>query len=244
MQKRHGFTLAEVLITLGIIGIIAEITIPTLMLKMLEQQTAGMLKKEYSVLSSAYTLAVQENGTPDNWNLGGSDDPTGAMNILNMLSPYMKIVKTCGNDTGCFPTGYKLLNGTFRGSDFDTYTPYAKAQLADGSIFFTFVRDANCAMQRGSSLALLNLCGAIGVDINGFKGPNQDGHDFFQFYITKYGLVPVGTQQEYDTYNSFATSCQDTTKVGYGCAAWVIYNENMDYLHCSTLSWNGPTKCQ
>lgn len=30
---------------------------------------------------------------------------------------------------------------------------------------------------------------------------------------------------------------------GGGCTAWVIFNENMDYLHCDDLSWNGKTKC-
>lgn len=31
---------------------------------------------------------------------------------------------------------------------------------------------------------------------------------------------------------------------GYGCAALVIYNENMDYLYCDDLSWNGKKQCK
>lgn len=244
LMKKRAFTLAEVLITLGILGIVMEMTIPTLMQNMVEKNTTTMLKKEYSILSSAYTLAVQENGTPDQWSLGGYDDQQGALNILKNLSPTLKIIKNCGTDMGCWPdVMYKRLSNTNH-ENVDETTGRAKAQLADGSLIAVYVRDAGCAQPRGGSLALSNVCGGIEIDINGFKSPNKNGYDFFQFYLTKYGIVPLGTPQESDSFNSFATSCQDTTKTGWGCAAWVIYNENMDYLHCSNLSWSGPTKCQ
>jgi len=67
---QQGFTLAEVLITLGIIGIIAEMTIPTLVQKADERAIIVALKKNYSVLSSAYKLAENDEGTPDNWDIG------------------------------------------------------------------------------------------------------------------------------------------------------------------------------
>lgn len=31
---------------------------------------------------------------------------------------------------------------------------------------------------------------------------------------------------------------------GRNCTAWLLYNENMDYLHCDDLSWTGKTKCK
>lgn len=56
--------------------------------------------------------------------------------------------------------------------------------------------------------------------------------------------MPMGTDS--DSTNSFENSCNINTKSklnGYGCTAWVIYNENMDYLRCNDLSWNGKIKC-
>lgn len=45
-----------------------------------------------------------------------------------------------------------------------------------------------------------------------------------------------------DTENPFS-NCNKSNS-GAGCAAWVIYNENMDYLYCNNLSWDGKTTCK
>lgn len=246
MKGNFGFTLAEVLITLGILGIVMEMTIPTLMQNMAEKQTAGMLKKEYSILSQAYTRAVQENGTPDTWQLIGGSSGPGAVNMLNILKSNLKIIKNCGTGTGCLPNvTYKYLNkGDWYNEDSDASC--AKAQLADGSLIRIWIRDKDCGGTSGSTLALNNICANVFVDINGFKNPNQIGMDTFFFHITKYGVVPAGINTEDgDSTYSFKDTCKDkTTGSGQGCTAWVLYNDNMDYLHCNNLSWTGPTKCQ
>ena len=69
MSKR-GFTLAEVLITLGIIGIVAALTIPTLISKYQERVTITRLKESYSMLAQAYQFAVNKNGSPTSWKFG------------------------------------------------------------------------------------------------------------------------------------------------------------------------------
>lgn len=60
MRRRFAFTLAEVLITLGIIGVVAAMTIPVLVQKYKEQATVTRVKKFYSVFSQAYTMAINE----------------------------------------------------------------------------------------------------------------------------------------------------------------------------------------
>lgn len=237
-----GFTLAEVLITLGIIGIVAQMTIPTLMNSVQEQVFRTSLKKTFSVVSSAYTQAIQENGPPNTWKLVASQSPVGAKAILDALSPSLRITKNCGNDPGCFPSGlYKMLTGAQTGDDFDGNPEYAKAILADGSIIATF--------SFGTCLNAIpgfdkSICGQLYVDANGVKKPNKWGEDMFVFYFLEQGpILPRGTLPE----GNFDTQCRDKkTHNVWSCAAWVIYNENMDYLKdCgSTLSWDGPTKCQ
>lgn len=248
-QRYKAFTLAEVLIVLGIIGIVAECLIPTLIQDVNEKDTVGMLKKEYSILSQAYTFAVMQNGDPTNWSLGSTlADPNGASNLLNILSPILKIVKNCGvaTNSDCYPSsGYTAENGTTNIlSDGST----GKAVLADGSTVYTYIYNGACNYGMGSG-SLQNACGEISVDINGRKGPNKLGVDAFIFYLTKNGISPVGTAL--DTAFSFDGFCKDKSKgliegMGYngaGCTAWVLYNENMDYLHCSDLSWDGKHKC-
>lgn len=241
-NKKHisliAFTLAEVLIVLGIIGIICEMTIPTLVQSTREQVAAAQLKKTYSTLSQAFNLAVQANGTPDNENWGNN-----STDVFNKLIPYLKVTKNCGTGPGCFPPNvlYRKLDGgvDYDEAVFDTDTRYSRIQLNDGSsIAFFYV----------SWLAGSNDYGQFCIDINGPKPPNKYGIDVFIFEMFKDRINPCGTK--INGHYSFPENCTkdgdpnaSPTRNGLGCAAWVIYNGNMDYLHCSNLSWNGPTKC-
>lgn len=67
MKKKKAFTLAEVLITLGIIGIVAAMTLPTLVAKYKKIETVTKLKKFYTVMSQATNIAIAQNGPMENW---------------------------------------------------------------------------------------------------------------------------------------------------------------------------------
>lgn len=62
-----AFTLAEVLITLGIIGIVASLTLPAIIQKQNEKATVTALKKFYSSISQAYLFAKNEYGSVNEW---------------------------------------------------------------------------------------------------------------------------------------------------------------------------------
>ena len=64
---KKGFTLAEVLITLGVIGVVAALTIPGLLGRYNEKSTVSRLKKVNSVLNQAFMLAVEKYGPIENW---------------------------------------------------------------------------------------------------------------------------------------------------------------------------------
>ena len=63
--RKYAFTLAEVLITLGIIGIVAAMTIPTLMTKYAKQRTETQLKAFYSRINQTLKMSAAENGDID-----------------------------------------------------------------------------------------------------------------------------------------------------------------------------------
>ena len=83
MNLKNGFTLAEVLITLVIIGVIAALTIPALMNKTNEQETVVAVKKAYSVLGQAYQRVIAENGEIIPSSLGeNATDATKTLGIM------------------------------------------------------------------------------------------------------------------------------------------------------------------
>lgn len=89
-------------------------------------------------------------------------------------------------------------------------------------------------------------CGSIVVDINAKRGPNKFGHDIFVFKLYADGIIPAGspihrTSSWVEDFNSTG-SC--IGQYGETCAGWVIYNGNMDYLHCpEKLGWGKATSC-
>jgi len=244
--KNNAFTLAEVLITLGIIGVVAAMTIPTIIQNSTERATVVALKKFYSTLSQAYLSAVNDNGTPDTWGFVTGQAAENNKLMLDTFAPYLKLTQNCGNNSGCWPNvTYNFINTTNASPYiFDTLQG-GKAQLADGTLIYFGSVDPTCSVSAGSTPILNNCCSVLIVDVNGFKPPNQQGYDTFWFRVTKLGIIPFGTKSEI-TYNF--DYCKNKTAAsanGLDCAAWVLYNGNQDYLKCpGTLSWDGLTTCQ
>lgn len=242
-KRNVAFTLAEALITLSIIGVIASLVIPIMARIQQEKETIVALKKYYSVLSEAYISAVKDNGTPDNWGITGLGSGTSAVTVASVFTPYLNISKNCANvaNTGCFPGSIKSLSGATRTSP-ETRTDNARIILNDGALMSFYTYHPSCAASRGPTLELSSICADVLVDTNGFDSPNQYGKDLYSFYITKYGILPYGTNEE--TTFTFSSYCADkSTAEGWSCAAWVLYNNNMDYLYCSDLVWGGKNKC-
>lgn len=246
-MNRKAFTLAEILITLSIIGVVAALTIPILIQNNKTQATIAAVRKIYSTLDDASRLAIKDNGDPTNWSLENGSS-LGAINLLNVMKPYLKIAQNCGyTSLECFPDiSYKRLAGPTFVNYYFNNTNYTRVKLVDGTLLAFVVADATCSTSVGTNPNLMQstLCARIYVDVNGFKQPNQMGVDLFTFFLTKYGIIPAGTEH-IDTDLFGQSGCNKFTSNGYGqgCAAWVIENNNMDYTKCSGLSWTGNRSC-
>ena len=227
---KKGFTLAEVLITLVIIGVIAAMTIPTLMNKTNEQETVTAVKKAYSVLGQAYQKVIAENGEIIPSELGNSQ-AEATVKMGDMFAKHLSVAKNCGMSTtgDCFAdTAYKWFNGSNWGN-VNVFTDRYKIRLNDGMAMT--VSAWNVGSVWGTSTSLKNGIGFIQIDVNGDKSPNVVGKDVFTFYITKNGVVPAGTLEETNIHT--LSTCKT---YGGGCTAWVIAKGNMDYLR-KDVSW-------
>lgn len=96
-SKNKGFTLAEVLITLGVIGIVAAMTLPTLIENYQKKVTASKLKKAYSELNEVLKQAVAEYGPTSDWEDWPSDvwnsDSLSERWVKKYIIPYTKVTK-------------------------------------------------------------------------------------------------------------------------------------------------------
>ena len=87
----RGFTLAEVLITLGIIGVVAALTIPTLIQNTKKQEASSKLKKFISVINQALISAELDYGAREDWAIGEMNSSDSAFDFLNIyIKPYVK----------------------------------------------------------------------------------------------------------------------------------------------------------
>ena len=201
------------LITLVIIGVIAAMTIPTLMNKTNKQEYVSRLKKAYSTLGQVTAKIIAEEGLPRG-DMGGWATSTEA--VYNMYKKHMSNIKECGRGTtGCFTGVYKRLNGTT--ANYDSASTKYSLIMSDGTELYT--ADGDFSYNCSNNLAgLTNVCAGLIVDVNGAKGPNTVGYDAFGFYLTEDRLVPVGCE---------TNRCLNT--IGWECTCKVLKENAINY---------------
>ena len=177
--KKAAFTLAEVLITLGIIGIVAAMTIPTLVSKIQEAHFHAKWKECYAILNNAFKMVVAEN--PRMVVAPGSDTPYGdagpTKEFIDAFLSYLHVVDTCGyrsfdnktceENSPLYYWDYKSLSGV-------TLSPYD----------FNF---KSALLKNGASIHFGGLWSGITivVDVNNYKsGPNILGKDVYAINLT------------------------------------------------------------
>ena len=210
---KKGFTLAEVLITLVIIGVIAAMTIPTLINKTNDQEYISRLKKTYSTLSQATKQIISDEGLP-RADMGGWANSHES--IYNLYKKYLSNAKECNPGETCFaPIDYKKYKSTTSANwDMGNQTNLGRLVLADGTIVSFYYQSDSCS---GKS------CARVHVDVNGQKGPNMYGKDAFRFYIGEEGLFPSGCN--YNRNNCVATN----NNSGTGCTCTAIREGAINY---------------
>lgn len=210
-MKNSAFTLAEVLITLGIIGVVAALTMPALIANYQKQATVTRLKKAYSQLAQAVQLSEAENGEIEYWDLTLPSDTF----MEKYITPFLKnIGKTSGRDINTL-INYKYLNGQTITELSVNGTDTSVRKLADGTIIFV----DSWTPDDGSYRTVM-------IDINGYRRPNMLGKDLFSFEINRTnGLSPSGSCVDDECLAPTLHMCnKNAAKGGYACANVIIQN--------------------
>ena len=214
-KRKAAFTLAEVLVTLAIIGVIAALTIPSLLNNINNSQHVAALQKSYSTLSQATQLIMKDNAG----SVKGLCDSNPC--LKDIFQNYMIGVKSCdvvGASGECWHKSNEwfYLNGKPAPG---SYSYHSSLIGNDGSIIVFLNNDQNCSISM-ENISLPIVCGRIRVDTNGFKSPNTVGRDIFDFYLLENKIVPRGGEND-------SSICDSTN--GWGCAAKVLSEGAMNY---------------
>ena len=227
--KSAAFTLAEVLITLGIIGVVAALTLPALINNYQKSKVESQLKKSYSVLEQTIKMAENDYGSINDWAEWNNSEE-----ILNKyFLPYLKGAKVYGpagisTKAMCYDANskkfsndkvgdylYNWFDGVFMSSPLDANTSSIK--LIDGT----------CIGVNGTNITYPQYSKNFFIDVNGSnKLPNMAGKDLFFFYINSNGFIkPYGDNWGLERISSATENNACNLKAplgGYACAARIM----------------------
>lgn len=205
-----AFTLAEVLITLVIIGVVAAITIPIIYTNYQKQVTVTSLQKAFNTLSNAYKMSVSQNGSSADWDLSAEWSAAPSKQFWQTyLVPYLSVAKSCtgANSSECWAANAVYLDNK---------------PIPTVDILFLVLNDGTCIYLSyvGSGY------GTIAVDINGLKKPNMMGKDIFLldlYYINEYVCFNGINYLRTDMLGNYSGSCNVTpgTTKGNWCGALI-----------------------
>lgn len=212
-MKKNGFTLAEVLITLAIIGVVATLTLPSLMSNTQEQQAVTAFKKSMNTLNEV----AQMNSVVDGFDYSGITTETGpaSRSIYNTTTGVLE------------QSIWAMMKSKAQVDDASSYNNNNSTHPCDSFAKQIFFRD-------GTVLCYGNVQGTAGmqnsyipatIDTNGIKGPNivsscGDARCFSkasknirdQFRITLYGSNAIPGRVTIDANGNMSN---DTSQQGY-----------------------------
>ena len=189
MTKRSCFTLAEVLITLGIIGVVAIMTISVIQSIVFDAEQKADYKKAYAILYSVILKVKNDAGYQMDCyypTSGGNAIKTECTEFYAQLATELSVIKFCLNNAysgGCV-ADYRGIDTVIPAQSAGTITSYSGFNesnikisnpayvLADGMILFPYGYGVN------------NVFPIFAIDINGQNKPNKWGYDIFIFKIS------------------------------------------------------------
>jgi prepilin-type N-terminal cleavage/methylation domain-containing protein len=207
MRRNLAFTLAEVLITLGIIGVVASMTIPTLMNNIADAQYKTAYKKAFSIASQAVLTNYNDDSllSRSSW----YDEAANRANF-NAFRDQFKVAKSCDTDISqCWEmTGEKA---------------YGIPSSADTP---GFIDTSGYAWIATSEMG--GFTGGIALDTNGFKKPNQYGKDRFLFNNHPFDKscadnIDIGLPGRICPWNNDYIAPTGTNGVGGACPSGKCY---------------------
>ena len=235
--RKVAFTLAEVLITLGIIGVVAAMTLPSVVANYQKTVWVAQLKKNYSMLEQGFQKMLADDGV-DN---------------LSDTQVWSEMTSGCSQSGGCEPLK-KYFKFEIKDAPTYSYSPFGGGSqwtwfqnghmvFNDGArlIYYGFNKNPSelttekCTHAKSEGAKYCSSIGTFAIDVNGLRGPNELGRDIFEFRLSNTGrLIARDTLDwlcvsniDYACSKTYATtfleySCSHDLSSGYSAPACII----------------------
>ena len=197
-MKKKAFTLAELIITLTLIGVVGVLTIPAFLQNLDNFYNHRALLEANSILSAATERIKQDYGGDLTGVFYGPLSPNSSTKAMRIYSNYISFSNMCDHgDWSCNGKDWHNNYYTIQKSPITWgVTATASATASNGMLFLISFPDSatqNCNFSDQDTTLGDNLdgkaCGIFQVDVNGFRPPNTLGRDIFSFGVTKEGAV-------------------------------------------------------
>lgn len=241
-MKIKGFTMAEMMIVIAIIGTVAAMTIPTLRLNIEQNKTVAAVKKAYNTLENANAMLLATNDARSIRTICGDElylkclVDKGILKASPIEIDSTYVVKAFGGKSYKVPHNQR--DHQYLGKEGFLYQTYYEQDPLYGNKHwrnaghFEGLREARFGDKFTSVL----------VDINGLQKPNTFAKDIFLFHIDERGeAIPSGSavhaqwmgNVDYETEPYWKEKCSATqvTVWGQDCAGSIIDNNKMIYLN-------------
>ena len=206
-KTKDGFTLAEVLITLAIIGVVAAVTLPMLVKNYQKKVFVSRLQKTYSELNNASKLTQAEYGDPNSWDMSLS----GGIFFQTYLAPYLKIASIKPKSEIEDRTYYQISGTPETGLAVFQQSKSSKVNIVTltNGVQLLWWNEPNGTLRE------------FYIDVNGIAKPNTFGKDMFMLYFLENGEImfhqrcdnePISTRR---TIEELKTNQNDTNSRCY-----------------------------
>lgn len=228
-MRNKGFTLAEVLLTLVIVGIIAALTIPSI----IANTSDAALKAQWRNVFSQLNQATLKISTDSSTTLIGAFENglSGNDNLRESYLKYLNYTKLCNSGNalspdGCWASDWSWITDSCADdkSWYNTQLTGASRLVLNNGAYLAFLfYNQNC---NGSSAPNGDSCGDIWLDVNGSKAPNRVGKDIFGLRITKNAtLAPMGSKNDWEDQHVSVRSCNVAAypaSQGWSCSSYYL----------------------
>lgn len=203
---KKALTIGELLITMGIIGVIAMLTLPGFIQDYHKRVYTTKLKKSVEMIENAVNQACADNNVSYFYQTPYVNTADSGKHQQDFIDRYFK--KAGGNNKNPFATKYQVLS-TGKVENLNLVSEHGWAKLAGGEALSFYCANGN-----------VGFC-VFRIDINSTDGPNIGGRDYFMMYVNK---------KNNEIYDGYASTNCGTTKDGQGCFAKLLENNwEMNY---------------